>query len=62
VLKSGDVICEIVDPLSGHAYAVASAIDGVMYSRVIFRYATRGMELAKIAGTRAIRSGDLLGP
>ena len=62
VLKSGDVICEIVDPLSGHAYAVTSAIDGVMYSRVIFRYATRGMELAKIAGTRAIRSGDLLGP
>ncbi|MEO6354847.1 MAG: succinylglutamate desuccinylase/aspartoacylase family protein, partial [Burkholderiaceae bacterium] len=61
-LKCGDVICEIVDPLSGHTYAVTSPIDGVMYSRVVFRYATRGMELAKIAGQVGIRSGNLLGP
>ncbi len=62
VLKSGDVICDIVDPLSGGSYAVTSPIDGVMYSRVIFRYATRGMELAKIAGKTERRSGNLLGP
>lgn len=63
VLQAGDVICEIVDPLSGHAYAVTSPIDGVMYSRVIFRYATRGMELAKIAGKlEKRRGGNLLGP
>lgn len=61
-LKAGDVICEIVDPLTGYVYPVTSPIDGVMYSRVIFRYATRGMELAKIAGALATRSGDLLGP
>ena len=61
-LQSGDLICRIVDPLSGHAYAVTSPIDGLMYSRVTFRYATRGMELAKIAGKIERRSGNLLGP
>lgn len=62
MLQAGDLICSIVDPLSGHAYPVTSPIDGVMYSRVIFRYATRGMELAKIAGKIERRSGNLLGP
>ncbi|MEO8600012.1 MAG: succinylglutamate desuccinylase/aspartoacylase family protein [bacterium] len=63
VLKLGDAVCDIVDPLTGCSYTVKSPIDGVMYSRVVFRYATRGMELAKIAGSIEKRSGgDLLGP
>ncbi|NMM37297.1 MAG: succinylglutamate desuccinylase/aspartoacylase family protein [Glaciimonas sp.] len=62
-LQFGDVICDIVDPLTGRTHTVTSPIDGVMYSRVIFRYATRGMGLAKIAGKLGQRSeGSLLGP
>lgn len=62
VLKAGDVICDIIDPLTGLSYAVISPVDGVMYAREIFRYARRGMALAKIAGKIAQRTGDLLGP
>lgn len=62
VLNTGDVICDIIDPLTGQSYALTSPVDGVMYAREIFRYARRGMALAKIAGKVAQRTGDLLSP
>jgi len=61
-LRAGDVICDIIDPLTGLSYTVVSPVDGVMYARGILRYAKRGMALAKVAGKVAQRTGDLLGP
>lgn len=61
-LRAGDVICDIIDPLTGLSCAVVSPVDGVMYARGMLRYARRGMALAKVAGKVAQRTGDLLGP
>jgi len=60
-LKQGDAVCEIINPISGAVQKVVSPADGVMYTHRNLRYATRGMELAKVAGAVAMRSGDLLG-
>lgn len=60
-VKQGDAVCEIINPISGAVQKVVSPADGVMYTHRNLRYATRGMELAKVAGAVAMRSGDLLG-
>ena len=60
-IKQGDAVCEIINPISGAVYSIASPVEGVLYAGMTLRYATRGMELARIAGAVAIRSGYLLG-
>lgn len=61
-VKAGDVIAEIVEPSSGVASAVRCESDGVLYARCALRWATAGKRLAKIAGTRLVRTGKLLSP
>lgn len=60
VVRVGDVIAEIVDPLTGEATPVRSQSDGVFYARGGGRFATPGRRLGKIAGTNLKRSGKLL--
>ena len=60
-VQAGDLIAEIVDPISGEVSAVHAGVAGVLYARIRDRYATRGAELGKIAGAKAFRTGDLLG-
>ena len=60
-IRQGDAVCEIINPISGATYLLVSPVEGVMYASMSLRYATRGMELARIAGAVAIRSGYLLG-
>lgn len=60
-VKTGDVIAEIIDPLTGDVTLARSETDGVMFARVLLRFATKGMRLAKVAGTDARRTGNLLG-
>jgi hypothetical protein len=57
----GDVVCEVVDPISGTATPIASEADGVMYARDTIRFAHAGDRLAKVAGRHAVRTGKLLG-
>jgi uncharacterized protein len=59
-LKKGDVVADIVDPLTGVVTPVPSPTDGVMFARVSLRFATEGMRLAKVAGLEARRTGKLL--
>ncbi|MDP3406736.1 succinylglutamate desuccinylase/aspartoacylase family protein [Bosea sp. (in: a-proteobacteria)] len=59
---AGDVVAEIVDPLTGETTPVAAASGGVFYARSALRFAVPGSRLGKIAGTRMTRSGRLLSP
>jgi len=60
-LKAGDIVAEIVDPLSGAVTPVPSPTDGVLFARILLRFATEGQRLAKVAGTTTQRTGKLLG-
>ena len=60
-VHAGDLIAEVIDPISGDVSAVRAGVDGVLYARIRDRYATRGAELGKIAGAKAFRTGELLG-
>ena len=58
---AGDVVAEVIDPISGHTHNVKAGVSGVLYAHIRDRYAIRGAELAKIAGATPFRTGELLG-
>jgi predicted deacylase len=59
-VREGDVIAEIIDPHTGAVSEAKAGTDGVMFARIMMRFATQGMRLAKVAGTKASRTGKLL--
>ena len=60
-LKVGDLVAEVIDPITNHSERVCAGVDGVLYARVRERYVTTGRELAKIAGAVPLKTGELLG-
>jgi predicted deacylase len=56
----GQCIAEVIDPLTGEASELTSAVDGLLYARESVRIVHAGMSVAKVAGCEAIRSGHLL--
>lgn len=61
-VKPGDVIARVVNPITAQSQLVCSDTDGLLYTRHHLRWATTGMELAKISGASPRRTGALLGP
>ncbi len=61
-VQSGDVIAEIVDPVSGTSTPVNATTSGIFYARTSARFAVAGRRLGKIAGATPFRNGDLLSP
>jgi predicted deacylase len=61
MMKVGDLVAEVIDPIENHSHRVLAGVDGVLYARVRDRYITSGGELAKIAGATPFRTGLLLG-
>ncbi len=59
-IDAGKEIADIVDPLTDRVVTLKCSVAGVLYARHLARFATAGMEVARIAGARAIRSGSLL--
>ena len=59
-LRQGDLIAEVIDPLTGAVTALTSPVDGLLYARESVRIVHAGMGIAKVAGTAALRSGPLL--
>jgi uncharacterized protein len=59
-VRKGDCIAEVIDPLSGSASELCSAVDGVLYARESSRTVHAGMAVAKVAGIESLRSGQLL--
>ncbi len=61
ILQVGDLVAEIIDPLSAHSQRVLAGVAGVFYARIRERYVLAGGELGKIAGATAFKTGELLG-
>jgi uncharacterized protein len=62
LVKAGERIADIVDPLTGAVTPVEAGSSGVFYARVAARFTPAGRLLGTVAGTTAHRRGKLLGP
>ena len=62
VVKAGQTLAHVVDPLTPRTTPIQSSIAGVVYARHNLRWATSGMEICRVAGATPIRSGNLLSP
>lgn len=60
IISAGETVADIVDPLSDTLTPVKASVSGQLYARSNLRYATRGMDLCKIAGPVAYKTGYLL--
>jgi uncharacterized protein len=60
-LSVGDAVADIVHPISGAVTTVHAQVAGCLFARHTARWAMPGMEIAKIAGAVAFRTGPLLG-
>lgn len=61
-LEAGQLIAEIIDPITDRVTQVHNEKPGLLYARSLRRMATAGMVVARIAGAEAYRSGYLLSP
>ena len=59
VIRAGEIVFEIVEPIDGAVHPVASRTDGLFFARESQRYTRAGRALAKIAGNVPVRSGKL---
>jgi predicted deacylase len=56
----GEVVAEIVNPLSGRTAQVKAEQEGVLFAATAHRHLLKGMHVCKIAGSKAYRTGSLL--
>ena len=61
-LEAGELVAEVIDPLSDRVTPVRNTQAGLLYARSLRRMATAGMVIAHVAGREAYRSGYLLSP
>ncbi|WP_268797568.1 succinylglutamate desuccinylase/aspartoacylase family protein [Pseudomonas huanghezhanensis] len=61
-VEAGQLIAEVIDPISDAVMQIHAQNPGLMYARSLRRMATAGMVVAHIAGTDPYRSGYLLSP
>lgn len=59
-LEPGQLIAEVIDPLSDRVTPIRNVQGGLLYARSVRRMATTGMVIAHVAGEKVCRSGYLL--
>jgi len=59
-IRPGEVIAEVVDPITDSVTPLVAEHGGVLYARHWAKFATAGMLVVRLAGDKEIRSGDLL--
>lgn len=59
-LQPGDAVADIIEPMTGKTTPLHAEVHGVLYARHIVRWATTGLEVAKVSGREPRRSGPLL--
>jgi predicted deacylase len=62
LLKAEDVIAQVIEPLTQKVSIIKTAVPGVLYARTKARWASLGMELARVAGTKPRNTRDVLVP
>lgn len=60
MVRKGQCVAEVIDPLDGAAVELLAENNGLLYARETCRVVHAGMSVCKIAGTEALRSGNLL--
>ncbi|MGZ8288124.1 MAG: succinylglutamate desuccinylase/aspartoacylase family protein [Telluria sp.] len=59
-LEAGDAIADLIDPVSGKVTTLRCSVPGVLFARSAHRHLLRGMNVGKVAGPVAFRTGSLL--
>ena len=59
-VQAGDTIADLIDPVSGRISHLKASNPGVFFARTAHRHLLRGMNVGKVAGPVAYRSGSLL--
>ncbi len=59
-VQAGQLMVELVDPMSGESTLLHSPVDGLFYAREQQRWAQAGQKVARVAGFEAKRKGKLL--
>lgn len=60
-VNAGDLVAEIIDPLDAGVTELRARVSGKFFARENRRFAVQGMDIGKIAGAKAFKSGPLLG-
>jgi predicted deacylase len=60
-VQAGDVLAQVIDPVTADVTALKSPVDGLFFARDFVRFASAGMRIAKVAGREPLRTGKLLG-
>lgn len=61
MLKAGDPVFDIVDPITDAVTTVTTSNDGVLYMRRAIRFVYAGAPMGRVTGTTPIKSGVLIG-
>jgi predicted deacylase len=61
-VSAGEAIADLIDPVSGTTTSVSASIAGLLFASTAHRHLLRGMQVCKVAGATALRSGALLSP
>ncbi|MBB5206150.1 hypothetical protein HNQ51_003493 [Inhella inkyongensis] len=59
-VRQGEVLAELIDPVSGHCSELRAPVDGIYYRREQQRWVQAGATVVQVAGREALRSGKLL--
>lgn len=59
-IKPGEVVAEVVDPITDSITPLVAEFGGVLYARHWVKFATAGMLVVRLAGENAGRKGELL--
>jgi predicted deacylase len=57
---AGEAVADLIDPVSGATTPLCARHPGVLFARTAHRHLLRGMNVCKLAGATAFRSGKLL--
>jgi uncharacterized protein len=60
-IQAGQPLFDIVDPITDETTTICSNTEGVLYMRRATRFVTTGAPLGRVTGSRAFRTGVLLG-
>jgi predicted deacylase len=59
-VAAGEPLADIINPVSGTTTTISASVGGLLFASTAHRHLLRGMQVCKVAGATAFRSGLLL--
>ena len=60
LVKAGDHLADLIEPMTGLVTPLLSPVDGVFYARETRRFVPAGAGVLRVAGRAVLRQGNLL--